>query len=70
MKKNEFQPFSGVLYDQNNELRNEADEVMSPDELMKMNWLLNNVVGEIPEIGALRDEAKSIVELKGVTDSE
>ena len=70
MKKNQFQPFSGVLYDQNNELRNEADEVMSPDELMKMNWLLNNVVGEIPEIGALRDEAKSIVELKGVTDSE
>lgn len=70
MKKNEFQPFEGVLYDQNNELRNEASETMTPDELMKMNWLLDNVIGEIPEIEALREEAKSIVELKGVTDGE
>ena len=70
MKKNEFQPFEGILYDQNNELRNEASETMTPDELMKMNWLLDNVIGEIPEIEALREEAKSIVELKGVTDGE
>lgn len=70
MKKNEFAPFAGALYDQNNELRNKADETMSPDELMKMGWLLDNVIGEIPEITALRDDAKSIVELKGVTEGE
>ena len=73
MKNNEFFPFDAVIKDQNGIIRNEDKEHMLPEDIMKMNWLAENVVGEIPEIDALKDSAKSIVELKGVnldTDKE
>ena len=73
MKNNEFFPFDAVIKDQNGIIRNEDKEHMLPEDIMKMNWLADNVVGEIPEIDALKDSAKSIVELKGVnldTDKE
>ncbi|MDO5128187.1 MAG: BMP family ABC transporter substrate-binding protein [Eubacteriales bacterium] len=69
LMKNEFQPFEGELYNQEGTIVNEPDEAMLPEEIMKMDWLLDNVKGEIPEIEALRDEAKSIVELKGVSEN-
>ena len=34
-----------------------------------MSWLVDNIIGEIPEIEDLKEEAKSIVELKGVSDT-
>jgi hypothetical protein len=66
MKNNEFFPFDAVIKDQNGVIRNEDKEHMLPEDIMKMNWLAENVVGEIPEIDELKDSAKSIVELKGV----
>ena len=66
MKNNEFYPFDTVIKDQNGVIRNEDNEHMLPEDIMKMNWLAENVVGEIPEIDELKDSAKSIVELKGV----
>ena len=70
MENNEFFPFDTVIKDQNGIIRNENDEHMMPEEIMKMNWLAENVVGEIPDINELKDSAKSIVELKGVNSLE
>ena len=70
MENNEFFPFDTVIKDQNGIIRNENDEHMMPEEIMKMNWLAENVVGDIPEIDELKDSAKSIVELKGVNSLE
>ena len=53
---------------QGNIIKNEVGDALMPEEIMKMNWLVDNIVGEIPAIDDLKDEAKSIVELKVVTD--
>ena len=66
--KNEFAPFEGSIMAQGDIVKNEVGDALMPEEIMKMNWLVDNIVGEIPEIDDLKDEAKSIVELKGVTD--
>lgn len=66
--KNEFAPFTGVIKAQGGIIKNESGANMSPEDIMKMNWLVENIEGEIPEIDELKDEAKSIVELKGVSD--
>ena len=43
---------------------------MTPEEIMLMNWLVDNVEGEIPDVKDMKDEAKSIVEQKGVTNAD
>ena len=68
MVKKEFVPFAGEIKSQDGTVRNQGNSVMEPSDIMNMNWLLDNVIGEIPEIHELKEEAKQIVELKGVTD--
>ncbi|MGN0435756.1 MAG: BMP family ABC transporter substrate-binding protein [Wujia sp.] len=63
-----FLPFSGIIKAQDGTVKNEEGNSLSPEEIIKMNWLAENVEGDIPEIEELKDEAKSIVEIKGVTD--
>ena len=67
---NEFSPFQDEIKAQGGVVKNENGYKMSPEEVMRMNWLVDNVEGEIPEIDDLREEAKSIVSLKGVSESE
>lgn len=69
MIRNEFHPFEGIIHGQDGLIKNEPGVIMAPEDLMKMSWLADNVIGEIPEIEELKDEAKSIVELKGITDT-
>ncbi len=66
--KSDFFPFQDEIYSQDGELKNEKNQVMLPEDIMKMNWLADNVIGEIPEVSELKEEAKPIVELKGVTE--
>ncbi len=63
-------PFFGEIYSQDGTLRNHAEEAMSPEDIMKMDWLAENVVGDIPTIDLLNEGAKSVVELKGVEESK
>ena len=67
---NEFSPFQDEIKAQGGVVKNENGYKMSPEEIMKMNWLVENVEGDIPEIQDLREEAKPIVTLKGVSDEE
>jgi len=67
---NEFSPFQDEIKAQGGLIKNENGYKMSPEEIMKMSWLAENVEGEIPEIEDLREEAKPIVSLKGVSDEE
>ena len=43
---------------------------MDPEEIIKMNWLVDTVVGYIPSMNELTDEAKQIVALQGVKKTE
>ena len=39
---------------------------MTPYDIMQMDWLVDNIKGEIPFRDELVDEAKTIVEIQGV----
>lgn len=62
----DFNPFSGVLYSQNGLVQKDADNVMSPEEIITMDWLAENVIGYIPKMGDLIDKAKPVVLLQGI----
>lgn len=63
-------PFSGEIYDQNRELKNEANTVMKPEDIMKMDWLVENVIGDIPTKDEITDGAKIVVKLQGVEENK
>lgn len=64
--RGDFNPFSGVLYSQTGVVQMEEDRVMSSDEIIKMDWLAENVIGFIPKMDALEEEAKPVVSLQGI----
>ena len=63
-------PFFGEIYAQDGSKKNEAGEEMAPEDIMKMDWLAENVIGEIPSIDLLQEQAKTVVELKGVEENK
>ncbi|MGN0777262.1 MAG: BMP family ABC transporter substrate-binding protein [Candidatus Ventricola sp.] len=62
-----FLPFIGPILDQNGSVRVEADTALTPQEIIRMDYLAQNVVGRIPEIDELTDVAKVIVSLQGIS---
>lgn len=68
--KGRFHPFECELKDQQGVIRNKENHILSPEEIIKMDWLLENVVGVIPSIEDLREEAKPVVEMIGVAGTE
>ena len=62
-------PFFGEIYAQDGTLKNEAETEMSHEDIMKMDYLVDNVVGDIPSIELLNEKAQSVVELKGVEEA-
>jgi len=63
-------PFFGEIRAQDGSIKNNAGEEMSADDIMKMDYLVENVLGEIPSIDLLNEKAKPIVELKGVEEAK
>ncbi|MGN1158217.1 MAG: BMP family ABC transporter substrate-binding protein [Agathobacter sp.] len=70
MCRGHIEPFYGKIYSQHGELKNIDEAGMRPEDIMKMDWLADNVIGDIPSIDELIDGAKAVVELKGVEESK
>lgn len=62
----EFQIFSGDLYDQNQVLRNKGNSSLTPEEIIRMDWLLDNITGHIPPTDSLVEEAIPMVQIQGI----
>lgn len=62
----DFNPFSGILYSQNGLVHKNPDKSLSPDEIVTMDWLSENVIGYIPKLEELVDNALPVVRLQGV----
>jgi basic membrane lipoprotein Med (substrate-binding protein (PBP1-ABC) superfamily) len=68
----DFNPFSGTIYSQkglvhsHNVYAEDTGAGISVDEIIIMDWLADNVVGSIPDIDDLTDEAKALVQLQGI----
>ena len=68
IKKGDIVPFYGEIRSQDGTLRNKKEQKMKPEAIMEMDWLADNVVGNIPAMETLRAEARSVVQLKGVEE--
>ncbi|WP_251353480.1 BMP family ABC transporter substrate-binding protein [Hominisplanchenecus murintestinalis] len=64
----EFNPFSGILYSQQGIVQKDAGKALSPEEIITMDWLAENVIGSIPQKDALVEKAKAVVSLQGLVE--
>ncbi len=66
-----LRPFAGTLYAQGHkEVTPEFGEFFSPEELIHMDWLAENVVGSIPKESEITLQAKRLVALQGVASAK
>ena len=63
-------PFQQVIVDQNGRLRNDGKQGLSPEELMYMDWLCDNVEGRIPAFEELLPMSQNMVRLLGLYRDE
>ena len=66
MRDGDFTPFEGELRDQKGVIRCGADRRLTPAEILCMDYLLDNVVGDFPEIDELVETAQPLVKLQGL----
>ena len=45
-------------------MHNKPDEELDPDEIIEMDWLLDNVVGRVPEYEELDDNSKCLLSIR------
>ena len=64
-----FLPFVGPIFDQQGTERVAEDVALTPQDIIRMDYLAQNVVGRIPQIDELSDVAKTLVALQGVRTS-
>ena len=64
--KGEYHPFSGVLYSQTGMIQADPEKTLSPEEIITMDWLADNVVGSIPKPRELKEQAKPVTLQSGV----
>jgi basic membrane lipoprotein Med (substrate-binding protein (PBP1-ABC) superfamily) len=64
----EFNPFSGVIYSQDRTIRNSEDQTLAVNDIITMNWLSDNIIGEIPVLDELNEQAKPVTLQQGLQD--
>ncbi len=62
----QFNPFSGILYSQTGVVTDDPTRVLTPEEIMTMDWLAENVIGSIPKKEELIDQAAPVIDQQGV----
>lgn len=66
IKHNHFNPFTGIIYSQKGIVQDSLAGTLTPEELVTMDWLANNVVGSIPKKEELTEGAQPVVSQQGV----
>ena len=47
-------------------MHNAPNQDISPENIATMDWLVENVIGDIPKFDELTEEAQALVRLQGV----
>ena len=63
-------PFYAKLVDQNGVVRNPGDRTFTAEEVMNMDWLLDNVDGSIPSFNEILPVSQQLVRLLGLKRNE
>ena len=66
ISREEFNPFSGILYSQEGMVQGDPAVSLSPEEIITMDWLAENVIGSIPSPVELQDDAQPVVSQQGL----
>lgn len=62
----EFNPFSGILYSQDGIVQDHPYSTLSPEAIVEMDWLAENVIGSIPKETELKEHTKPVVGQQGL----
>ncbi len=62
----DFNPFAGVIHSQTGLIQEDPDAALSPEAIVKMDWLAENVIGAIPGQEEITDGAKATLDQQGV----
>ena len=62
----EFHIFSGVLYSQDGMVQSDPNYVLTPDEIINMDWLADNIIGHIPSKEELIESAIPVYLQQGI----
>lgn len=68
--KGELYPFAGVLYSQTGTRYENPDHKLTPEEIITMDWLAENIVGSIPKPEELAENAIPVINQQGLLDME
>lgn len=61
-----FHPFSGCIRTQSGEVLDYQSRAITPQELITMNWLSDNVIGSLPTFDTLLPEAQALIHTQGI----
>ena len=66
ISKDLFEPFADELKDQKGKVRNQKGRNLTPEQIITMDWLMDNVIGKIPELEELEEGCEPIVKAQGI----
>lgn len=62
-----FDPFGGYMVDQQGNVRCEEDGYLSTNQIINMDWLIDNVLGYIPDITRFTEASRQLMQTEGMT---
>ena len=62
----QFHPFSGEIIRQDGSIIGNKDSCLTPEEIITMDWLAENVVGKIPALENFTKEARTLADMQGL----
>lgn len=62
----EFTPFYGILYSQDGIVQDDPERSLTPEEVITMDWLAENVIGSIPKAEELKEYYRPVFSQQGV----
>lgn len=65
-----FNPFSGILYSQEGIVQDDPAKSLTPEEIVTMDWLAENVIGSIPKEEELKEQSKPVVSQQGIENKK
>lgn len=66
IRDEQWNPFSGILYSQTGMVQGDPARSLSPEEIVTMDWLAENIIGSIPKAVELQEDAKPVVSQQGL----
>ena len=66
MAEGDFTPFTGLLYSQKGIVQSDPEYTLTPEEIVNMDWLAENVIGHIPTKDELLESAIPVYMQQGI----